>query len=131
MWSILLNPKVILGIVVAAIIAFIALTFQQNAHLKDELQARDDTIATLSVDIGKLKDGQVNLQNDIIGLDAIANWKSTVVVRERALDSSTRDIPVTLNDAPFSDPNNMLYARRLRDFQQQSIDGSAPTNQPD
>lgn len=106
----LLNPKVILALVVAAIIAFVVLTFQQNASLKDELEKRDEKIAELVL-------GQDALKDDIKGLDKIAGWKTALANKERELDARTREIPVTLNDTPFSDVNNMTYANEFRDFQ--------------
>lgn len=104
-------------------------TLDQNKDMKEELKAQEDVIVELQNETRILKGGQEALLNDITRLDDIANYKQTVIIRERELDNDLASIPET-EDRPFADPNNFNYAKRLRQHQQETLDGLTP-NQPD
>ena len=124
----LLNPYTLIAGVVIAFALFIFVIMDQNGDMKVKLDAQEQTISQLQDDAKLLKAGQEILINDISRLDEIANYKQTIVIREQNLDNDLEAIPET-EDRPFSDPNNLAYAQRLRDHQNATLSELA-TDQP-
>lgn len=129
MMTFLLNPKVWVAALAAAMLFFIVYTFQENDKLKGDIKAQQQTIEQLQEDAKILKAGQEVVVNDIKRLDDIANYKQTIVIKEQALQNDLNAIPET-EDRPFSDPNNLRYAERLRAYQHE-FNGTVTPNQPD
>lgn len=118
--TLLLNPRTWVILLAVGVITFFAYTMDQNSKMKIEIADQQDEISELQDTAETLKAGQLIIKDDIVRLDEMAKRKQQVIIREIQIQKELDEIPKTI-DAPLADPNNLLYAKRLRDYQNESL----------